>query len=145
MTFQHHAKQVGTAAKDACNCLSAILSRKNRRMVRRRLIATVVEAKLLHGCEEWSGKMTWHGLKTLESAQREAAISVIRGYPTVSCGTALVLTGMVPIRVRVEARQNKFRTGERKSEAEVMRAWQRTWEADQYGKWTRKLIPNTYT
>lgn len=141
LNFQHHAHMASTDATKAFNCLAGILSLSNVRMARRRTIASVVESKLLYGCEVWLGRMPGCAIKVLESVQREAAIRVCKGYSTISADAALVLAGMVPINIKANARQSKYRTGVRMTEDDIYKQWQRRWETCGKGSWTRELIP----
>lgn len=141
VNFQIHAQTVSEEATTAFNCLAAILSRSTVRMAKRRIIASVVEAKLLYGCEVWFSRMPGCAFKVLETVQRQAAIRVIQGYPTISAEAAFVLAGMVPIRIKAEARESKYRTGARLNEDQIMKKWQTRWEKADTGAWTRRLIP----
>lgn len=145
LNFQAHAATVSQEATKAYNCLAAILSKTNVRMAKRRIIASVVEAKLLYGCEVWLTRMPGCAFKILESVQRKAAIRVIQGYPTISTDAALVLAGMVPIRIKAESRYNKSENGRKIAQEQTLMKWQRRWEAADTGAWTRRLIPNVKT
>lgn len=142
LNFQHHAHMVGQEATKAYNCLSGILSLTTVRMARRRTIASVVEAKLLYGCEIWMDRMSGCAIKELEAVQRHAAIRVCKGYSTISADAALLLAGMVPIRIKAKARQTKYRTGRRTTAEEITNEWQERWAASEKGSWTRQLIPS---
>lgn len=145
LNFQIHAARVSEDARKACNCLAAILSRSNVRMARRRIIATVIESKLLYGAEVWRDKMPGCAMKLLEAEQRSAALRIISGYCTISTEAALVLAGMIPIGILAAARRSKFKTGIRTPKQELINKWQTRWTNSQDGKWTRRLIPNILT
>ena len=141
INFQNHATKTAEAATKAINCLGAILSRPTVRMARRRIIASVVEAKLLYGCEVWAKRMPGCAFKTLESTQRKAAIKIIQGFQTISTDAALVLAGMIPIKITAEARWTRFQTGTKVTETVNLQKWQNRWDNSENGSWTRQLIP----
>lgn len=142
INFQIHAQAVAEDATQAFNCLAAILSKSTVRMAKRRIIASVVEAKLLYGCEVWFSRMPGCAFKVLETVQRNAALRIIQGFPTISADAAFVLSGMVPIRIKAEARSSKHRTGLRATDEQIARKWQTRWDKADSGAWTRRLIPN---
>lgn len=111
-------------------------------MARSRIIASVVEAKLLYGCEVWAKRMPGCAFKMLESTQRKAAVKIIQGFQTISTDAALVLAGMIPIKITAEARWTRFQTGTKVTETINLQKWQNRWDNSENGSWTRQLIPN---
>lgn len=139
LNFQQHSEKTCQKATRALNALSAILRSKNARMARRRVIARVVEAQLLYGCEVWRGRMTAKALNDMEAVQKRAAVKIAQGFPSMSGEAALVLTGMIPLDIQAQGRQSKFQRI-RETETETRRRWQDRWNKTG-PTWTKSLIP----
>lgn len=141
LNFNAHAKRVCAAATCALNALGAILSAENVRMARRRVIATVIESKLLYGSEIWLHRISKSGLEQMEAVQKRAAVRVTRGLPRMSGDAALVLAGMTPLAIQARARQDRFLNGRRTPLAEMQLHWQRAWK-ETGPNWTKSLVPD---
>ena len=140
LNFKKHAEKTCAKATRALNALAAVLTAKNAKMARRRIIARVIEGQLLYGCEVWLGRMATQALHDLESTQKRAAVKIARGFPSMSGEAALVLAGMVPLSIQAKSRQKKFQGGQPQGCEETLRIWQQRWTKAE-AAWTRSLIP----
>ena len=140
LSFVQHAKRINSTATAALNALSSILGAENVRMARRRIIARVVEGKLLYASEVWWNRMAVSGREILESVQKRTAVRIIRGLPSTSGEAGLVLANMVPLEIQAKARRQKL-YGPRLNDADILRLWQARW-TDRGPSWTKTLIPD---
>ena len=132
---------------------------------KRRLVASVVNSKLLYAAPIWTSALNNHAiLKKLISAQRDVVMRIISAYQTVSTSAVLVLASVQPIDLLAQERKETFQLHKEltclTNLQEIARAkedirkdgrrrlvekWQTRWHGDQSGRWTHRLIPNLAT
>ena len=79
-------------------------------------------------------------LHELEAVQKRAAVTIVRGFKSMSGEGALVLAGMVPLETQAEARETNFQQEKRMKKDELLKRWQERWNKTN-PTWTRSLIP----
>ena len=162
LSFGEHL-QIATANAIQCG---AVLTRLmpnigGPREAKRRLVASVVNSKLLYAALIWTSALNNHAiLKKLFSAQRGVVMRLFSAYRTVSMSAVLALASVPPIYLLTEERKETFwlrreltcltnlqeiarakeaiRQDERRR---LVEKWQMRWHADQSGRWTHRLIP----
>ena len=123
------------------------------REYKRRLLDSVVHAKMLYGAEVWASAIERETIRRrLASVQRRSVMRVTSAFRTISEGAALVLASRPPIDLMIRERreiyeaccENKERKKEEKKLARqrLMERWQTRWDADTSGRWTHRLIPS---
>ena len=79
------------------------------REAKRRLVASVVNSKLLYATPIWTSTLNNHAiLKTLFSAQRGVVIRIVSAYRTLSTSAVLVLASVPTIDLLAEERKETF-------------------------------------
>ena len=79
------------------------------REAKRRLVASVINSKLLYAALIWTSALNNHAiLKKLFSAQRGVVMRIISAYRTVSTSAGLVLASVPPIDLLAEERKENF-------------------------------------
>ena len=135
------------------------------REAKRRLVASVVNSKLLYAAPVWTRALNNHAIrKKLFSRQKGVVLRIVSAYGTVSTSAALVLPSVLPIELLTEERKETFQLRKEltclTNLQEVARAkvairkdgrrrlvekWQTRWHGDQDGRWTHRLIPELAT
>ena len=135
------------------------------RKAKRRLMASVVNLKLLYAAPIWNSALNNHAiLKKLFSAQRGVMMRIVSAYRTVSTSAVLVVASVSPIDLLAEDRKETFQLRKeltcltnlqeiaRAKEAihkdgrrRLVEKWQTRWHGDQSGRWTHRLIPELTT
>ena len=128
------------------------------REAKRRLVASVVNSKLLYAAPIWTSALNNHAIqKKLFSAQRGVVLRIFSAYRTVSTCAVLALASVPPIDLLAEERKETFQLRKEltclTNTQEIARAkeairndglvekWQTRWHGDQSGRWTHRLIP----
>ena len=79
------------------------------RKAKRRLVASVVNSKLLYAAPIWTSALNNHAiLKKLFSAQRGVMMRIVSAYRTVLTSAVLVLASVPPINLLAEERKESF-------------------------------------
>ena len=79
------------------------------RKAKRRLVASVVNLKLLYAAPIWTSFLNNHAiLKKLFSAQRGVVMRIVSAYRTVSMSAVLILASVSPIDLLTEERKETF-------------------------------------
>ena len=79
------------------------------REAKRRLVASVVNSKLLYAAPIWTSALNIHAiLKKLFLAQRGVVMRIISAYRNVSTSAVLVLANVPPIDLLAEERKEPF-------------------------------------
>ena len=79
------------------------------REAKRRLVASVVNSKLLYAALLWTSALNNHAiLKELFSAQRGVVMRIVLAYRTASTSAVLVLASISPIDLLAEERKETF-------------------------------------
>ena len=135
------------------------------REAKRRLVASVVNSKLLYAAPAWTSALNNHAIqKKLSSAQRDAVLRIVSAYRTVSRSAVLVLASVPPVDLLAEKRKETFQLRKEltclTNAQEIARAkeairkdgrrrlvekWQARCHGDQSGRWTHRLIPELAT
>ena len=135
------------------------------RDAKRRLVASVVNSKLLYAAPIWTSAHKNHAiLKNLLSAQRGVVMRIVLAYRTVSTSAVLVLSSVRPIDLLAEERKETFQlrkeltcltnlqeiarakeTNRKDGRRRLVEKWQTRWHGDQSGRWTHRLIPELAT
>jgi hypothetical protein len=161
LTFKDHVQFVAKKATVSATALAKLMPNINGpEKWKRRLLASVVESKLLYVAPIWSAAVSASGRTTrgLIRPQRAIALRVIRAYRTVSDDAGLLLAYMPPAdllaqeRVRLRRRREQpplpgapptslvaLKFTEREA---TLVLWQRRWAFSPKGQWTRRLIPD---
>ena len=80
------------------------------REAKRRLVASVINSKLLHAALIWTSALNNHAtLKKLFSAQRGVVMRIVSAYRTVSTSAVVVLASVRPIDLLAEERKETFK------------------------------------
>ena len=165
LSFGEHLR-IATAKAIQCGSdLSRLMPNiSGPREARRRLVASVVNSKLLYAAPVWANALQNHAIqKKLFSGQRSAALRIVSAYRTVSTSAVLVLASVPPIDLLAEERQETFQLSKeltctdlqeiaRAKEAicmdgrhRLVEKWQMIWHGEQTGRWTYRLIPELAT
>ena len=132
---------------------------------KRRLVASVVNSKLLYAAPVWRSALNNHTiLKKLFSAQKGVVMRIVSAYRTMSTSAVLVLASVPPIDLLAEERKETFqlrkeltyltnlheivRTKEvirKDGRRRLVEKWQTRWHGDQSGRWKHRLIPELVT
>ena len=79
------------------------------REAKKRLVASVVNSKLLYAASIWTSALNNHAvLKRLLSAQRGVLMKIVSAYRTVSTSAVLVLASVPPIDLLAEKMKETF-------------------------------------
>ena len=79
------------------------------REAKRRLVASVVNSKLLYAAPIWTSALHNYAIpKKLFSAQRCVVLRIVSAYRTVSSNAVLVLASVPPIDLLAEERKETF-------------------------------------
>ena len=130
----------------------------------RRLVASVVNSKLLYAASVWTSSLNNHAIqKKLFSVQRDVVLKIVSAYRTVSTSAVLVLASVPPIDLLAEKGKETFQLRKeltcltnlqitRAKEAirkdgrrRFVEKWQTRWHGDQPGRWIHRLIPELTT
>ena len=124
------------------------------REAKRRLVASMVNSKLLYAAPIWTSALNNHAiLNKLFSAQRGVVMRIVSAYQTVSTSAVLVLASVPPIDLLAEERKETFQLRKeltcltnlqqitRAKEAirkdgrhRLIEKWQTRWHGDQSGR-----------
>ena len=157
LSFGEH-QQIATAKATQCGAALIRLMPNigGPREAKRRLVARVVNSKLLHAAPIWTSAPNNHNiLKKLFSAQRGVMMRIVSAYRTVSMSAVLVLASVPPIDLLAEEKKETFQLRKeltcltnlqeiaRAKEAirkngrhRLVEKWQTRWHGDQSGRWT---------
>ena len=110
LSFGEHLK---IAAAKAIQCranLTRLMPNINGpREAKRRLVASVVQSKLLYAAPVWANALQTHAIqRRLFLAQRSVALRIVSAYRTVSSSAVLVLASVLPIDLLAEERRETF-------------------------------------
>jgi len=119
------------------------------RSSRRRLMMSTVQSVLLYGAEVWSDALDkeFYRLR-LARVQRQAALRVCSAYRTVSEPAVLVVAGVIPVKLLAGERKAIYRrqgdigkdAARSEERSRTFQQWQHSWEHDNRGRWTARLI-----
>ena len=110
LSFGEHL-QIATAKAIQCGAALTQLMPNigGPREANRRLVANVVNSKLLHAAPIWTSYLNNHViLKKLFSAQRGVVMRIVSAYRTVSTSALLVLASVPPIDLLAEEKKETF-------------------------------------
>ena len=110
LSFGEHL-QIATAKAIQCGAALTRLMPNigGPREAKRRLVASVVNSKLLYAAPIWTNALNNHAiLKKLFSAQRGVVMRIVSAYRTVSTSAVLVLASVPPIDLLAEERRETF-------------------------------------
>ena len=109
---------------------------------KRRVLANVVISSMLYASPIWSVVLKYqHYINMMEKVNRKLAIRIISAYRTISTSAALVLAGIVPIKIKVKEREAIYQNGrEYENEAKnyTIIAWNARWQ--EYNGWAKTFI-----
>ena len=108
LSFSEHL-QIATAKAIQCGAALTRLMPNigGPREAKRRLVASVVNSKLLYAAPIWTSALNNHAiLKKLFSAQRGVVMRIVSAYRTVSTSAVLVLASVPPIDLLAEERRD---------------------------------------
>lgn len=159
---EHVIRATEKAATTAAALARLMPNVRGPREGKRRLLNSVVHAKVLYGAEIWAKAVDKVAAKRrLAAVQRRSALRVISAYRTVSEEAALVLASTPPIDLLIKEKQEVYEDlreyrnrHEREQEKanvrnrarqRLMARWQDRWENTVKGRWTYRLIPNIET
>ena len=110
LSFGEHL-QIATAKAIQCGAaLTRLMPNiSGPREAKRRLVASVVNSKLLYAAPIWTSALNNHAIqKKLFSAQRGMVLRIFSAYRTVSTCAVLVLASVPPIDLLAEERKETF-------------------------------------
>ena len=110
LSFGEHL-QIATAKAIQCGAALTRLMPNigGPREAKRRLVASVVNAKLLNAAPIWTNALNNHAiLKKLFLAQKGVVMRIVSAYRTVSTSAVLVLASISPIDLLAEERRENF-------------------------------------
>lgn len=97
MNFSEHAALVSERSTSAVKSISIIMANtKGPKERRRKLIASVVNARLLYGSQVWLNSMSTLAMKKMSALQSRASLRVACTYCTVSFAAAAVVVSFPP-------------------------------------------------
>ena len=111
----------------------------------------VVTSIAIYAAPIWAGAMDKSSIggTGMDAAYRRSALRVISAFRTVSTDAAVVIAGMMPLRlvVDIERRKHDSRRGTDlpnpvQIEDDAMDKWQQDWANSSKGRWTYRLIPS---
>lgn len=99
LCYKEHVQPVCNRAQQTASALARLMPRVDGpSSSKRKLLATVVECKLLYAAPIWARAMEVGAYRRkMEAVQRKAAIGASRCYRTVSQEALLVIAGIIPI------------------------------------------------
>lgn len=151
LTFWEHIKGTSEKAAKITSALSRLMANVGGPMAsRRRLLMSVTHSILLYGCEIWADALNQEKYRRrLAAIQRRGALRVASAYRTVSEPAALVVAGVIPIKLMAQERRQVYQEKKMRGEADTaearqntMRHWQECWERESRGRWTARLVGN---
>ncbi|XP_050093845.1 uncharacterized protein LOC126576580 [Anopheles aquasalis] len=104
LSFKNHVEYASSKAKKALHALSGMMGRtKGLSSSKRRLLAGVVSSVLRYAGPAWAEALTvQRNLDSLNQVHRLTAVRVAGSFSTVSLAAVCVITGMIPVGIRVE-------------------------------------------
>ena len=110
LSFGEHLQIVTTKAIQCGVALTRLMPNiGGPREAKRRLMASLVNSKLLYAAPIWTSALNNHAiLKKLFSAQRGVVMRIVSAYRTVSTSAVLVLVSVPPIDLLAEERKKTF-------------------------------------
>lgn len=167
LSFGPHINKVALKASKTIGNLSRLMPNVGGgKEKKRKLIASVATSQMLYAAPAWrEGASKACYLKRLTSVHRLGALRIISGYKTIPECSAMVLAGTPPIGLQVversevhddaktcqrnflEPQEIKKMIARAKKEARtrLVEKWQRTWDTDNKGRWTHRLVPDIKT
>jgi len=142
LRFAQHARISAKRAADSSRQLAQILPNlRGAKQKTRRVLATVVTARLLYGAPIWSPTMSSEAIKSMGVVYRRIMLKVACCYRTTSYDAAAVVSSMPPLDLLTEERRNIY-DGMEKGAARrlLVSKWQQRWNASLKGRWTHRLI-----
>jgi hypothetical protein len=112
---------------------------------KRKLLANVVNSRLLYAAPVWASALGFQtNITKILRPQKTVALRVAMGFKTVSMQAALIILGLIPAYNMVRERTKRYKEGIAKKEAreESYRKWQQKWDIAEEGRWTKRLIPD---
>ena len=130
------------------------------RKAKRRLVASVVNSKLLHAAPVWTSALNNHAIqKKLFSAQTGVVMRIVSAYRNVSTSAVLVLASVPPIDLLAEESKETFQLRNeltcltnlqeiacakeairKERRRRLVEEWQTRWHGYQSGRWSYRLI-----
>ncbi|XP_026686460.1 uncharacterized protein LOC113471478, partial [Diaphorina citri] len=111
---------------------------------KRRVLQTAAESVILYAAPVWHECLKIKKRRTqILRAQRPGTLRVCSGYRTISTDAAAVISGVIPLDLKLEERANTFLKNKQEKLAERERTiekWQERWNTTDKGAWTRTLI-----
>ncbi|XP_025199258.1 uncharacterized protein LOC112597427 [Melanaphis sacchari] len=120
------------------------------RQKKRQLLMSVAQSQLLYAAPIWASALVFEvNVKELLKPQRKMAIRVSSAYCTVLTNAILVVSGLLPLHIKVFERtamrvaQKAGSTPQSENELreESLSKWQNEWENSGTGEWMKRLIP----
>lgn len=74
------------------------------KLMKRRLIGSVVQSILLYGAPNWFDRISKKGISEISRVQKKTVLGIATAYSTVSTDAALVLADLSPIELLEERR-----------------------------------------
>lgn len=155
--FKAHIKTAAAKANSTASALARLMPNIGGSGQRRRkLLSTVVASRLLYASPIWSKALVFnHNIENLERPQRTIAVRIARAYRTISTAAVMVIAGLIPAHLLAWERMEKYKRKHEpdqtrvtmETKGEVMNRWQREWDNEENGEWTRRMIKdiNTWT
>lgn len=151
LTFKEHLTYISRKCAAATGALARIMPNLGGpRQEKRQLLMRVVRSIALYAAPIWAEAMDKKTYRIgVDGAYRRSALRVISAFRTVSTDAALVIAGMMPLRMLVEIERRKRLISRRTGlvhpdqvNDDVMNRWQHEWTSSTKGRWTYRLIPN---
>lgn len=148
--YKAHVETAAAKAQTTASALARLMPNIGGSGQRKRkLLFTVVESKLLYASPIWfEALVSSRNVENLVRPQRTIAVRIARAYRTVSTAAVTVIAGLIPAHLLAWERAEKYKRKQKSDPArvkaeirrEVMSKWQRQWDNEENGRWTRRMI-----
>lgn len=145
LKYDTHIDNVIKKAEKSLSALTSLMPNVGGpRSSKRKVLASVIHSQLLYAAPVWYNALNRKCIKRkFTSIQRGILIRVISSYRTISAEAAGVISGVPPLDLMAQERQQKYNGINGKEARERLETiWQTRWTNGVHGRWTHKLIPN---
>lgn len=152
LTFGEHVKRTVTKAEEKLSALTRIMPNiGGPGSSKKKALYGVIQSVLLYGAPVWSSALNTKRIASLiGGVQRRALLRIACAYRTVSYNALLTITGIPPITLLIQEREQLSRTKngndpimKGRERLKTIKKWQELWDSNTTNAaWTKRLIPN---
>lgn len=152
LTFLPHAKSLATKSKTNFHNITKVarLNYRTKAQVMAKIYKAVYEPIMSYAAPVWAHRtQNTHVQRSLRSGQRKVLLSLTGAYRTTSFMALTIVTGAMPIDLKILEMSERVRLKEGLREGnvggvreEAMERWQTEWEEAEAGRYTYEILPS---